>query len=509
MVLFDPPTAGQPGLHRVRPEIHLDEFSEVGPDEPDVVLDTFDGCRFLVYGLCVFHVEHKVDLVVHTFGALEGFLVCEEKGANANLFPTFLEHLPLECVRGGLRELHMPTRQVGIPVFEVLAEEHASVLDEYAACNDFGGGGFRHRKMIFLISPSCRHGDTERLICARRYAMSSADKKQPKKTKRARLGRGLSSLVDAAPIQVESSPVSVTAHPETSNTNINRTSGHDQVMEISIEKIRPNPHQPRRVFETEALETLASSIKEHGLMQPIVVRAVAGVDAYELIAGERRWRAAKLAGLGTIRAIVDQADDERSAELALIENIQRADLNPIERATGMRQLMDRFGSTQQQLSERMGMSRSGLANLLRLLDLDEATRDHVASGAISVGHAKVLLSCEDQTKRTELARQTIAEEWTVRELESAIDSLHSSHDESGAGEGNEHPGTPGTTAAMHPDRVGSVLRDLERSLSEHLGTRVVLKTNKQGTKGRVQIEFYDLDQFDGLLAKLGVQGELL
>jgi len=493
----------------VRSEIHLDEFSEVGPDEPNIVFDAFDGCRFLKHGLCVFHVEHKVDLVVYALGTLEGFLVCEKQGAHADLFPALLEHLPLEGVRGGLRELHMPTRQVGILVFEVLAEQHASVLDEYAACNDFSGGGFRHRKMIFLISPSCRHEGTERLICARRYAMSSADKKQPKKTKRARLGRGLSSLVDAAPIQVESNHTSKAAQPETGDANINRTFGREQVMELSIEKVRPNPHQPRRVFETEALETLASSIKEHGLMQPIVVRAVAGVDEFELIAGERRWRAAKLAGLGTIRAIVDEADDERSAELALIENIQRADLNPIERATGMRQLMDRFGSTQQQLSERMGMSRSGLANLLRLLDLDEETRGHIASGAISVGHAKVLLSCEDHTMRAELARRAIAQGWTVRDLESAIDSLHSSHDESGAGAGNEQPETPGVTAATHPDRVGSVLRDLERSLSEHLGTRVVLKTNKQGTKGRVQIEFYDLDQFDGLLAKLGVQGELL
>jgi ParB family chromosome partitioning protein len=206
----------------------------------------------------------------------------------------------------------------------------------------------------------------------------------------------------------------------------------------------------------------------------------------------------------TIRAIVDDADDERSAELALIENMQREDLNPIERALGLRQLMDRFGSTQQELSDRIGMSRPGLANLLRLLDLGDDLQALVATGVLSVGHAKVLLSCHDETQRSKLAHDAIEQGWTVRALEQAIASAGSvvpaSPETAGAGEQGAH-------AVLHPDRVGSVLRDLERSLSEHLGTRVTLKTNKQGTKGRVQIEFFDLDQFDGLLAKLGVHGE--
>lgn len=342
--------------------------------------------------------------------------------------------------------------------------------------------------------------------------MGSTDKGSTKKTKRARLGRGLSALVDAAPIKVDPSigieqpsreTTEPTASPNTSQT-FNSVDAKDRVVELELDRVSVNPNQPRRVFDSEALESLAASIRAHGLMQPIVVRAGAGAGVYELIAGERRWRAAKLAGMTTIRAIVDDADDERSAELALIENMQREDLNPIERALGLRQLMDRFGSTQQELSDRMGMSRPGLANLLRLLDLGDDLQALVASGVLSVGHAKVLLSCHDETQRSALAHDAIEQGWTVRALEHAIASAGSvdpaSPETARVGEQGAHP-------VMHPDRVGSVLRDLERSLSEHLGTRVTLKTNKQGTKGRVQIEFYDLDQFDGLLAKLGVHGE--
>lgn len=331
--------------------------------------------------------------------------------------------------------------------------------------------------------------------------MSAAEKKQSKKTKRARLGRGLSSLVDATPIPVDAGTAQIALNTN-QNTNTNKDSKRNQVLEIPLEKIEPNPHQPRRVFDSEALEALANSIREHGLMQPIVVRSRPGSDSYELIAGERRWRAAQSAGLGTIRAILDDASDERSAQLALIENIQRADLNPIERASGMRLLMEQFGTTQQQLAERMGMSRSGLANLLRLLDLDSETQSRVADGTLSVGHAKVLLSCEDATDREALVRRVLEDGLSVRALEEAISAMKPGDSTVEAG----GSGAPITTDT-HPDRVGSVVRDLERSLSEHLGTRVTLKTNRQGTKGRVQIEFYDLDQFDGLLDKLGISGE--
>ncbi|MBO6740074.1 MAG: ParB/RepB/Spo0J family partition protein [Phycisphaerales bacterium] len=239
----------------------------------------------------------------------------------------------------------------------------------------------------------------------------------------------------------------------------------------------------------------SDSIRTHGLMQPIVVRKAD--EGYELIAGERRWRATKLAGLKTIRAVLDEADDERSAELALIENIQRADLNPIERAMGLRQLMDRYGSTQQQVAERMGMSRPALANLVRLLDLESDLQELVAAGTLSTGHAKVLLSVDDPAQRRALAKKAAELNWTVRLLETECQQLLRQPAESTTSEESQD---------QHPDRVSSVLRDLERSLSEHFGTNVMLKTNRQGTKGRVMIEFYDLDQFDGLLSKLGIQG---
>ncbi len=333
---------------------------------------------------------------------------------------------------------------------------------------------------------------------------ANADEKSTKKTKRARLGRGLSALVDHAPgvqIDLNDQAAHATHTGQSTNTKppIQSIDEHERVHEIPLGEIRPNPHQPRRDFDEESLRSLADSIRAHGVMQPIVVRRAGNGGGFELIAGERRLRAAKLAELSTIRAVLDSADDNRSAELALIENIQRADLNPIERAMGLRQLLDRFGSTQQELADRMGMSRSGLANLLRLLELEEQLQQWVAEGKLSTGQAKVLLSCDDAARRGTLATQCIEQEWTVRQLESQC------------ARGEEHP-TPVESQTVPADeptgtRVESVLRDLERRLSEQLGTRVSLRTNTTGTRGRVIIEFYDLDQFDGLLSRMGVVNE--
>lgn len=340
--------------------------------------------------------------------------------------------------------------------------------------------------------------------------MSSSDKKSPKKTKRTRLGRGLSSLVDTGPVKLD-----ISTQPEPvpieQNTNIasapapaQADESGERVLEIKIDQVVPNPHQPRRVFDEESLAELSASLKMHGLMQPIVVRASDQDDTFELIAGERRWRAAKIAGFETIRAILDAASDHRSAELALIENMQRQDLDPIERAHGLKQLMDRFGGTQQDVAQRIGISRSGLANIVRLLELEPEIQQWVSEKTLSMGHAKVLLSCDDPAQRLELATRAIAEEWSVRALEAALDINGRLDTPTQADDQDQE-----STSQMHPDRVHSVLRDLERSLSEHLGTKVALKTNRQGTKGRIQIEFYDLDQFDGLLSKIGIQTESL
>ncbi len=330
--------------------------------------------------------------------------------------------------------------------------------------------------------------------------MASPSPKNTKKT-RARLGRGLSALVE----QRERGAIEV-GGPLDTERNTNNSHGHDDpapgvervVHEIVVEAIAPNPNQPRRVFDPEALAELAESIKTHGLMQPVVVRRAGAGDGYELIAGERRWRAARMAGQARVRAVVLDVDESQSAQLALIENIQREGLNAIERARGFASLIARYSMTQEQVASRVGLSRPSVANLLRLLELDEDIQSMVASGSLSAGHAKALLSC-DPSRRADLAERAVREGWSVRELERG--AARDGHAPEPEGDG----GAP-ISQTPTPTRVESVLRDLENRLSEKLGTRVTLKTNSRGTKGRVVIEFYDLDQFDGLLARFGVSG---
>ncbi len=325
--------------------------------------------------------------------------------------------------------------------------------------------------------------------------MSTPPPNPSRKTKRARskLGRGLSALVDQSAL----TPVQVTNNVNAEqivNTIVSEPAdGH--VVELEVMHIRPNPHQPRRVFSEESLEELAESIIEHGLMQPIVVRRV---DAgYELIAGERRWRASCQGGQTHIRAIVLEANDLQSAELALIENIQREDLNPIERANGFALLAEGFSMTQEQIANRVGISRSSVANLLRLIELDEEIQTMIASGQLSAGHGKALLSCNDPHRRVMLARQAFQEEWNVRLLEKVAAS----------NDGQSTPLSPmvvrGTSGEV--SRLESVLHDLEDRLGEQLSTKVKLKTDRSGTKGSITIEFYDLDHFDGLMNRLGVR----
>jgi ParB family chromosome partitioning protein len=234
-------------------------------------------------------------------------------------------------------------------------------------------------------------------------------------------------------------------------------------------------------------------------MQPIVVRRVDGGGSdgaeYELIAGERRWRASKIAGLGVVPAIVRDVDDVTSAQLALIENVQREDLNVVELAEGYRALADRYGMTQEKISNAVGVSRSSVANIVRLLELPEEVRALISGGALSSGHGKVLLSLGSPEKQRKFAARAIKEGWNVRLLERAID------DENG---GQNIGSLPQGVGKKEDERALSVLRDLEVRVGEQLGTRVRIKTDKSRQKGRVVIEFYDLDQFDGLLGRLGV-----
>lgn len=331
-----------------------------------------------------------------------------------------------------------------------------------------------------------------------------------------RLGRGLSSLMGpavpvAAPEPQEppapaapedaspparapaepSSPPAPTREPE-------NTAAHG-LRRIPVEAIDPSPFQPRQVFDEAALRQLADSISRSGMMQPIVVRPASGSTAsgapradarFELVAGERRLRAAKLAGLRDLPAIVRDIDDESAAELALVENLQREDLSPVERARALRALCERFELTHAQVAERVGLERSSVTNLVRLLELEDEIVELLAHGMLGQGHGKALLSAPAGPKRIALAARAVREEWSVRRLE---------QEARGSGPA---PAPRPAPAKGGPDRPAS-LGELERQLSEHLGTKVRIAANSKGDRGRLTIEFYSLDHFDGLMGKMG------
>jgi len=339
------------------------------------------------------------------------------------------------------------------------------------------------------------------LLHARRFQMTPPAKKTRKA--RSKLGRGLSALVDQSvskPVQIKAEDAAkqrANIYIHVDDQLIARAGGLGvgQVVEIDVLGIKPNPHQPRRVFSEESLGELARSIDEHGLMQPIVVRRVG--DGYELIAGERRWRASCQAGCTHIKAMVLEVDDAQSAQLALIENIQREDLNPIERGNGFAMLASGFSMTQEQIATKVGISRSSVANILRVIELDDEIQSMIASGQLSAGHGKALLSCADLEKRSLLAKQAVKEGWNVRELEKITSSIQRQSD---------HPSVIITNGANgQVSRFESVLHDLENRLGEQLSTKVKLKTDQSGTRGSIIIEFYDLDHFDGLMDRFGIQ----
>lgn len=295
-----------------------------------------------------------------------------------------------------------------------------------------------------------------------------------------KLGRGLSSLLeDSAPQQVE------TPKQELSDTNEN-------IREIPVHNIRPNAFQPRIRFDDRHLAELAASIRLAGLMQPIVVRS-AGDGQYEIIAGERRWRACKMAGLKTVPAIVREADDRKSAELALIENVQRTDLNPIERAGAFRALMAKFSMTQSDVADRVGLDRSSVANLLRLLELPDDIRNMIADGALSAGHGKMLASVADESQRRQLVERIMSEHLSVRQTEKAVREIAKRNEQS-----------EGDAESASPDRDAN-LRDLESKLGDHLKTRVRIDVSAGGDKGKLILDFYDLEHFDGLMRAMGFE----
>lgn len=258
----------------------------------------------------------------------------------------------------------------------------------------------------------------------------------------------------------------------------------DMVQKIPVDRIRPNRFQPRRIFDESALAELSDSIKERGLLQPISVWKDHAEDHYELIAGERRLRASKLAGLAEIDAIVKRdLDDEQKLGLSLIENIQREDLNAVDTALAYRQLMDAFGVTQADLAKRVGKSRGAVSNTLRLLELDADIRQGIQSGVISEGHARALISIPDSSKRREFYQRIMAEKLSVRDVENFAQSFHA-----------DKPRAP--RAARAGSRRTPEVVELESSLEKTLGTKVEVSPGPGPQNGRIVIHYFSLDDLD-------------
>ena len=282
------------------------------------------------------------------------------------------------------------------------------------------------------------------------------------KKKQSGLGRGLGALLEDSRLDF----------PERS----------DSVTLLPLQKVEPNPLQPRKEFDPVALQALADSIAAHGMIQPMTVREAEN-GYYQIIAGERRWRAARLAGLEEVPVIVVEADDRKVMELALVENLQREDLNPMEEAAGFRTLMSEYGLTQDETAQRVGKSRSAVANALRLLTLSDELADLVRSGTISPGHARALLGLDDEKLRMQAAQRIIALQLSVRQAETLCHNL-------------KKPKEDPIQVPLQVDYVA----ECERSLSRRLGRKVRIVNGKR--KGRFELEFYGQDDLNRLLFAL-------
>lgn len=248
----------------------------------------------------------------------------------------------------------------------------------------------------------------------------------------------------------------------------------DAVTLLPLQKVEPNPNQPRKLFDEEQLQALSDSIAEHGLLQPLAVRSI-GDGYYQIIAGERRWRAARMAGLSEVPVLVVEADDRKVMELALVENLQRQDLNPMEESEGYRSLMEDFGLTQEQVAARVGKSRPAVANALRLLALPDEVRALVVNGTLSAGHARAVLSLPTERLQKAAAQKIIALRLSVRQAEAMCKRMAAEKEKEER------------TAPQTVDYVG----ECEKLLTRHLGRRVKIVSGKR--KGHFELEFYGQD----------------
>ncbi len=328
-----------------------------------------------------------------------------------------------------------------------------------------------------------------------------------------RLGRGLDSMVSnlrgiQEPEILPSPPiqgVSVTREPALPANEKNQTPvfhvEHDQqtktkegaLVNLSIDIIQPNPYQPRTVMDDKALASLVASIRKSGILQPITVRKRDG--RHEIIAGERRWTAAKACGLATIPVIIRDADDEQMLELALIENIQREDLNAIDRAKAYKRFCTRFNLRAEELADRLGEDRSTVANYMRILELSNSVQDLVAQGRIGMGHGRCLLGIADPLRRDELANRCAASEWSVRTLEEMVRKE------------KESPGVSIAAAKPAAAKASPHLRDLQQLFEQSMKTKVAIVEGRRKGSGRIVIEYYSLDDFDRIANALGIRTE--
>ncbi|WP_027415065.1 ParB/RepB/Spo0J family partition protein [Aneurinibacillus terranovensis] len=256
----------------------------------------------------------------------------------------------------------------------------------------------------------------------------------------------------------------------------------DQIIEISIKEIRPNPYQPRKVFEEQALNELTESIKEHGIIQPLVARK--SVKGYELVAGERRLRAAQLADLDKVPIVIKNFTDQQVMEIALIENLQRENLNTMEIAQAYQKLMNAFSLTQEELAKKVGKSRPHVANFLRLLQLPDEIQKQVSKGTLSMGHARALLAVEDDTRKVELAKEVEKKILSVRQLEEIIKKLDQRKD---------------VSRETKPVKKTSYIADFEERMRMKFGTSVNIKPVKNKEKGKIEIVYFSQEDLERII----------
>lgn len=267
----------------------------------------------------------------------------------------------------------------------------------------------------------------------------------------------------------------------------NETVDSGGVVTLRLSQIEPNRDQPRKIFSEEALNELADSIREHGVLQPLLVRPLPG-GSYQLVAGERRWRASRMAGLQEVPVVIREMDEEQAMEIALIENLQREDLNAIEEATGYKQLMERYGMTQEQVAKRVGKSRPAIANALRLLNLPQKVMDMVGEGEVSPGHARALLAFDDQDRIVEIAQKVKTGKYSVRDIERMAKNQDEKKEK--AAKAPEEPAWGGKSA---------FLTEMEIAMSMEMGRKVRIIPNGEG--GTLQIQFWNEEDLKSLAEK--------